>query len=1015
MSSHRKMIGIIAKSFDGSFNGTIMAGITHALEQHNYGAIAIQYPWTQKSSLYNEPLGLDLADGWIVMNESADPDFFRAVYELQKPIVSINRTERSVPCTSIIVDNVQGMYLSTEHLIQHGHKQIAFIGDLTNPNIRRRFEGYKKALQDYSLPYHEDLTVNTATSAYVGTFAATAALLDKVGQFTAYVSASDVIANAFKDELCRAGYSVPDDVAAFGFNNDINARMGQIATVQLPAFELGEKAVEALARKFDGEALDQHETVMLPCSLIPRQSCGCSPTDIAEGQSNDIEDESDLHIESEPMMQLMEQFRSVNYDLSRDHQLDLRRVSRILNMQVSCLAFWRYAKGGERQLQIDSYYDGTQSEKQLLGMLVRGKQFPPLLHFFHDVPGTPQKDIAYIHLLRTEHSDYGVLAFAGSFPKGTQQLIGVTLISMLAESISSNMDLDLLLNETNEQKNLYQAMAQQLSTITETTSDGIWVMDVKDGHIQWYNNRIHDILGIEDASLTDSPRKFINHVHPSDKEIVWEKFSQHLRTKEPFHIVCRLMRADGTYIWTATHVKALSQDKDDFRVIGSIQDITQSKLADEQIQYLAYHDALTGLLNRRAFVEKLEESIAESAANDEKLALLLVDLDRFKMVNDSYGHHVGDRVLIEAAQRLRGHLPRRAVFCRLGGDEFTIMLPQMTQREEVARLGQKIISSFIPSFHYDGHEFHIGGSVGISIYPDDGVDMATLMKNADIAMRRAKDNGKNQMEWYSPEMHIHSLEWLTVENGLVKALQQEEFVLHYQPQIDVMTGKLFGAEALVRWYSEERGLVPPLQFIPVAEETGLIVPIGEWILREACLQLRRWSEKYEFEEGFLCSVNISARQFEQHHFTESVRAIIKETGVDPKMICLEITESMAINDVEFYIHQMNELLELGIRLALDDFGTGYSSLDILRRLPIHLVKIDRTFTQNMKTDRDDLAIVQGIISLSHNLDKEVIAEGVEYEEQKELLIQAGCDYCQGFYISKPMEAQLFEQTFLLSK
>lgn len=1007
MSAIRKRIGIIAKSLSGSFNGTMIAGIIHELQKHDLEAIAIQIPGTESSPLYNEAYGLDLIDGWIVLNESASPAFFETIYKRNTPIVSVNRIERSSPCSSIIVDNVQGMYIATEHLIQHGHKQIAFIGDLTNPNIRRRFEGYKRALNDYDLTYNPELTVNTATSSYAGSYAAAEVLLKKVGLYSAFVSANDVIAAGFAAMLKKEGLAIPENIAGFGFNNDMNSKMDHISTVQLPAFELGQQAVLSIVDQLNGNEVS--ETVTLPCSLVLRTSCGC--------KLSELEEQEKAHYDpvfNDQLIQLIEQFRSVNLHLVRDRELDLLRATWLFDMKIGGLAIWQENEVGVKQLEMNAYFNSDNPSERLVNKQVSSEQFPPVEYFFNqgvdDASAT--HDIAYLYILDTERSEHGVLVFSGTFPQNTEQVLGVIMMSMLAESVTANMDLDHILAETKNQKDSYQSIAQQLSTITEMTSDGIWVMDFKKGHIHWYNNLIHDILGLDDESIMASPQAFLDYIHPSDRDHVRTIFRDHIQNKQPFHIVCRLLKKDGTHIWVASHCKALSQDKEDWRIIGSIQDITASKLADEQIQYLAFHDALTGLLNRRAFVERLEDSIEAIGDSRERLAIIFFDLDRFKMINDSYGHHVGDRVLIEVAQRVKAQLPQHAVFCRFGGDEFMIMLPQVVQREEIARLAQSIIDSFIPSFQYDEHEFHLGGSLGLSVYPDDGDHATTLVKHADIAMRRAKNSGKNQMEWYSPEMQLHTEEWLSVENGLVKALQNDEFVLHYQPQIYLENGRLVGAEALVRWNSAERGLVPPHQFIPIAEETGLIVPMGQMILRQACEQMKQWADRYELHDRFVCSVNISARQFEQHHFVNNVRQIIEETGINPSMLCLEITESMAINDIDFYISQLAELSKLGLHLALDDFGTGYSSLDVLRRLPINVVKIDRSFIQNIKTNEDDLAIVQSIISLSHKLNKLVVAEGVEHEAHRELLSEAKCDFFQGFLISKPIPSQSFEDTFL---
>jgi diguanylate cyclase (GGDEF)-like protein/PAS domain S-box-containing protein len=1002
----RPIVGIIAKSLEGPFNGAIVAGIMHMLKQHNMRAIAIQVPGTPGRSQYKYPLALDNVDGWIVVNDCVSPDFFRMVLDHGKPIVSVNRVHEEIPCASVIVDNIQGTYMSTLHLLEHGHRRIAFFGDLTNANMRIRLEGYKKALSEYHIPFDPDIVVNTSDHTYSGSFAATDSLIHRVGDYTAFVATNDITAMGFMKSLQDAQYKIPEDVAAIGFNNDPSSKITGLTTVQIPSFEMGQAAVETLLRKFNGEAIRQ-ETLVIPCTLVQRGSCGCPPPQASNTLSvRDL----DPQTESEFMLQLLDQYRIISIELIRNHQIDLRKVTWLTNMNTASLAFWEFDEETGHRLIIDKHYHHVEQQPALSGQQYASEQYPPIDYYF---PPDGENDIVYVNLIRTTRREWGTLSFAGSMQiDDIRQRMSILLMFLMVESLSAIMDLDQLLEETNAQKNSFQTLAERLTAVTEATSDGIWVWHKRNGTIEWYNERIHELLGLADSHEgIRSTAAFMPRVHPDDRTHVKESYERFYHHSEKFHFECRLMRVDGTYIWVECNGKSLLSEEGEFLgIIGSIRDITASKSADEQIKLLAYHDVLTNLPNRRSFNEQLEESLLHAKQQRHKLALLLLDLDRFKMINDSYGHHVGDRILTEVAERLSRLIPPQYSFYRLGGDEFAILLPRIERREEAARIGQKIITALQQPFYFEQNEFHITCSIGACVYPDDGDENHTLIKNTDIAMYRAKGNGKNQMEWFNQAMNSQSLEWLSVENGLRKAINQNELVLHYQPQIDLNTGELFGVEALLRWNPPERGLVPPLHFIPIAEETGLIIPIGDWVLREACRQMKRWSERTGIE--LECSVNISGRQFEQLHFSDNVRSIVIDSGIDPNRLCLEITESMAIRDVDFYIRQLNDLIRIGIRVALDDFGTGHSSLDVLRRLPVKYVKIDRSFIQNIETNSDDLAIVNGIISLSHSLSKKVIAEGVEHQGQLKRLLLAGCDYYQGYLCSKPVPAEQFEETFL---
>jgi len=398
--------------------------------------------------------------------------------------------------------------------------------------------------------------------------------------------------------------------------------------------------------------------------------------------------------------------------------------------------------------------------------------------------------------------------------------------------------------------------------------------------------------------------------------------------------------------------------------------------------------------------------LAHASRHRRMLSVLFVDLDRFKTIIDTLGHAVGDRLLRGVAERLRGCLEDGDTLARLGGDEFVVLLPQIHRADKAVRLAQKMLEVLKPSFHFGNHELHITTSIGIALYPYDGEDPDTLLKNADTALYRAKEQGRNNYQLYTPAMNARAFERLALENSLRKALERREFQLHYQPQVSLQTGRVTGMEALLRWQHPDLGLVYPAEFIPLAEETGLIVALGEWGIRTACIQNQAWQRAGL--PPMSVAVNLSARQFQHHNLVETIDRILKETQMDPRWLELEITETIAMQNADYTIVVLRELKGMGIQISMDDFGTGYSSLSYLKKFPIDTLKIDQSFVRDMTTDASDAAIAKAVIILAHSLKLKVVAEGVESSEQESFLREYECDAYQGFLFSNPLPAPLFE-------
>ncbi|EJL25843.1 EAL domain-containing protein [Brevibacillus sp. BC25] len=432
-----------------------------------------------------------------------------------------------------------------------------------------------------------------------------------------------------------------------------------------------------------------------------------------------------------------------------------------------------------------------------------------------------------------------------------------------------------------------------------------------------------------------------------------------------------------------------------------VRDITNKKEYEAKINYLAFHDSLTGLPNRRFVEQQLDQVIMEAQKTDQQVYVLFLDLDHFKLVNDSLGHDFGDLLLQEASLRLQDCLGKKGTVSRLGGDEFMVILTDVTERE-VSSMANEINQRIEQAFFIHGHELYITTSIGISRYPEDGQDRSILMRNADAAMYAAKDKGKNSFHLYVPNLEQAVNDKMNIQNELNRALARQEFLLHYQPQVSAKSGAIVGVEALIRWDHPERGLLLPDQFISVAEETGLIVPIGEWVLRTACKQNKQWQE-----QGLMplrVAVNLSARQFLKQDFTQMVAEILHQTGLAPEYLELEITESSMI-DVQRATQALKELKQLGVHVAIDDFGTGYSSLYYLKEFPLNRLKIDRSFVRDMIEQPSNQAIVSTIISMAHHLQLHVIAEGVETKEELAFLQEHLCEEVQGYLFSRPLPSE----------
>ena len=543
--------------------------------------------------------------------------------------------------------------------------------------------------------------------------------------------------------------------------------------------------------------------------------------------------------------------------------------------------------------------------------------------------------------------------------------------------------------------------------VPDQSVEGGWTVSYVSGNVE-------RLTGYPPAEWLARAGFWHEHVHPDDREQVLAGVGRHLRGEGDFYASEHRVRCqDGSYKWILDRGQVVERDGQGqaLRMIGTHADLTtlkQRKQVEARLSHMTHHDALTGLPNRVLLRERIESEMAHAWREQEALALMFIDVDRFKFINDSLGHKAGDALLLEIAERLRQAVRQQDTVSRMGGDEFTLLLPQ-TDAEGAEHLAQGLIERISAPSLIEGMELVVTPSIGIAVFPGDGQDIDALLQAGDTAMYRAKAAGGANFQFYEPDMHRSASRTLQIENALRWALERHELELHYQPQIELRSGRVIGCEALLRWRHPKLGLVAPSEFMPIAEDSGLILPIGEWVLRAAVAQNKAWQEAGLTPS--LVAVNVSALQFRQAQFAELVSSILVEAGLEACWLELELTESVVSEDLGEAVRIMEQLDRLGVQLSVDDFGTGYSSLSYLRRFPLDKLKIDQSFVRDLGSDPDSVLIVAGVITMARSLGLRTIAEGVETPEQLAVLTAEGCDEVQGYWHARPMPAAQYERWF----
>lgn len=598
--------------------------------------------------------------------------------------------------------------------------------------------------------------------------------------------------------------------------------------------------------------------------------------------------------------------------------------------------------------------------------------------------------------LKTPNGPIGVLVVQDYENSDTYSVRDVELLTSVADQIAVAI-------ERKKNEDALKLSQERFELVTRATSDAIWDWNLYSDEI-WWNDGIQKLFGYTPEEMGGDIKYWKALLHPDDAERVIRDIQLHIDTgKSKWTDEYRFKRKNGTYAHVIDRGYVV-YDKDEMpvRMIGSMMDVTERKSLEDQLTHQALHDPLTNIANRALFQNRVDHALAKLPRSNSSLAVLFLDLDNFKAINDSLGHAAGDKLLVSVAERLQDCLRTTDTAARLGGDEFAVLCESVTRVDEAVMIAERILSVFLQPFVIEGKETFVGTSIGIAASSEESMTSEALLRNADLAMYLAKNEGKGTYVVFEPKMHEALMERIELEDDLRRGIDQHEFVIHYQPILDLNSDKLLGMEALVRWVHPKYGLLSPMKFIPLAEETNLIVPLGDWILTEACRQVQEWRNSHEHLNDISVTVNISIRQFQQKELVDMVSKALITSGLPSRCLILEITESFMMQDTEATIVKLQLLKDLGVRLAIDDFGTGYSSLSYLQRFPIDILKIDKSFVDKLGHGSEGSAVAKAIIMMGDSLNLKTIAEGIEHPEQIGELQSLGCAAGQGYHFARPL-------------
>jgi diguanylate cyclase (GGDEF)-like protein/PAS domain S-box-containing protein len=1145
--NHPPTIGVLSPLVGGFYFGGILDGLTHAAHAAGCRVLAIQ---TQDAGLlhwahvvpppFHIPLAWQHVAGWIVILNAGNADYLQRLQGTGTPLVMVSQALPSVTCPVVFTENRIGLREAVTHLIEHGHRQIAFAGNMAQTDIQERFAAYQETLLAHHIQPDPRLVFPTDNNHETGGCRAAEQLLAAGLPSTAIVAGTDLTAIGIMKMLTAAGYSLPQDQAIVGFDDTAVALYSNppLSSVRQRFDLLGRTAVDLLlAQLADEHVPPVHYSV--PTTFVARESCGCTReaaltyvppakargTDgwqahVAQRLASVIVDHDSLkgsepvqavirpmvamldavlHGEALPsaasvretwaaiytlnpyhdtMLRVIEELRSagrgliihsttsnrdtrihledfihhatlelmqiqmqaqftathtvqsslgsqseITLKLLRSHEEDIRGLAWLqwTDASAGVLGMWNNRptkQDDDQQLALVGAFHRDSAQLQaLVGQQYALEEFPPAELLA--LAGADTDAVLFVIPVKLRTSNWGMLAVVG--PVETRAT-GRETFNQCAALLSVALDHEVVLQSLREQREslarAYQRERELVESIrvseeryalaARAANDGLWDWNLLTNTI-YYSARWKAMLGFDDDAIDPSPNEWLSRVHPDDQLRLARAIAGHRRGATPtLELEHRVRDQRGMYRWMLCRGLAVRDESQRAtRVVGSLTDITDRKRLEERLLHDAWYDGLTGLPNRSLFLDRLERVITHSKRDaDYRGAVLFLDLDGFKIVNDSLGHLVGNELLIGIAQRLTTSLRADDTVARFGGDEFALLLNSINDQPDLPDLIGRIQASLATPFQLLGHEVVVTASIGVATDLSTYTSAEDVLRDADIAMYRAKAAGKRTHAFFDVEMHAGAVNRLVIETELRRAIEQQEFELHYQPIVELATGRVIRFEALLRWQHPTRGLLAPAAFLPIAEETGLIIPLGRWIFWEACRQIRTWLDDELLEPTFSVSVNVAHKQFWHPELLPQILSALQANALDASILRLEITEAVIMSNPDAANRIMQQLHDQGIRLQIDDFGTGYSSLEALHHFPIEALKIDRSFVARLGVDRRSTELVRTIIMMGHNLGMDVIAEGIETDAHRRHLQRLHCPCGQGYHFATPLQANV---------
>ena len=992
--SDRPIILVYTPYFRGFYLGEVSVSLFKNSQAKNFNIIHIRTGGTNDFSL---PLALDKVDGVIVVLNAISTELVEKILEKNIPIVSIGHDYFPQQVEYVGCNNQLGIQLVFDHLYRQGCRKIGFSGDLSIYDMRGRYDAYVEILKQNSIPYDENRVFNVNNFEFQGGINTARMFKERKSDCEAIIFAADKMAIGFSSFCKQLGIRIPKDLLITGYDN---CELGSFVDTRLTTIDqnvigMASFAVDRLLQRINGDSFYDHPKLIDPI-LIARQSTG------ADKQSLDQTAKYSLNFyQSKPLRSLTiageDPMGMAAYGLP-----SLQSYSNIhgpfMNWAMIAKTQEDYTEHSKKTLKVIEVVDGNPVSSKGTDALLSVEEFP-LSHIEN-----PHKESFLINLLPVYTADNTVKILSTKSEK--------TILKQPELLIQFNCFLEVMStyikSDTFAEANLPFISHAPVETHEQ---DFNWSWDITNNKVTW-GATILDMLGYSSQVEKEAYGKmaFFERIHPDDAHYVRTLIKSHIDTGREFNTKFRLKTRDHAYIWVKVYGNGINDESGKLiQLMGKMTSVPKNEQPQTTDQvYLSQLDYLTGLPGRRYFLDHVKEQIRKYPKR--KLAIMWLDLNRFKQINDNYGYETGDYLLKHVADTIRSKLKGRHIFTRFGNDEFVIAA-QVRTNEHAEALCKRVMDAIeepytLPNKHY----ISISGSAGISIYPDSTTNPEKLLKHADLAASKAKHQKLKKPLVYSSEITRSFKNRAPIENNLRNAIESDELYLLFQPQIDINTNKLLGVEALCRWKSDQLGQIAPLDFITVAEETGMIHVLGDWVLDTSLSALKQWNNAGL--NDIKLSINISLSQLMDPNLIRRYRDKINAFNLDYQSVAIEITEAAAIDDLQKSTELLKGFADLGIQISLDDFGTGVSSISLLRDLPLNWVKIDKSFIENIENSAKDQSIVRSICTLGHSLDYKVVAEGIETQRQLAIAKSLGCDIVQGFLFSKPLSVGEIEYNYL---